>query len=162
LTCGGIFDVDRRQERLIEVRRELEDPKVWNDSARAQELGRERAQLERVVDTYVVLEQGLRDAAELIELVAEEDDPDTVNAVGADLEKLEGELKTLEFQRMFSGEADANNAFLDIQAGSGGTEAQDWAEMLLRMYLRWAEKEGFKAGSSTSWPTRPRASRARP
>jgi peptide chain release factor 2 len=144
LTCGGIFDVDRRQERLIEVRRELEDPKVWNDSARAQELGRERAQLERVVDTYVVLEQGLRDAAELIELVAEEDDPDTVAAVAADLEKLERELKTLEFQRMFSGEADANNAFLDIQAGSGGTEAQDWAEMLLRMYLRWGERHGFK------------------
>ncbi len=144
MTCGGIFDVDQKQERLTEVRRELEDPKIWNDSARAQELGRERARLEGVVDTYVVLDKGLREAADLIELLAEEDDPDATQAVLQDLAELEKELATLEFQRMFAGEADANNAFLDIQAGSGGTEAQDWAEMLLRMYLRWGEQRGFK------------------
>ena len=144
MTCGGIFDVDQKRERLIEVSRELEDPKVWDDSSRAQELGRERARLERVVDTYLDLDNGIRDAAELLELIEQEEDPDAAQAVTQDLQKLEKELAELEFQRMFAGEADPNNAFLDVQAGSGGTEAQDWAEMLLRMYLRWGEHRGFK------------------
>jgi peptide chain release factor 2 len=90
------------------------------------------------------MEEGLSDAADLLEMAAEEDDQESVDAVVADLDKLEQQLATLEFRRMFSNEMDPNNAFLDIQAGSGGTEAQDWAEMLLRMYLRWGEDHGFK------------------
>lgn len=102
-------------------------------------------QLERVVSLLGGLGQRLNDAAELLELAQAEDDPETIDAVAEDLAGSEAELAELEFQRMFSGETDSNAAFLDIQAGSGGTEAQDWAEMLLRMYLRFAEKHGFKA-----------------
>jgi peptide chain release factor 2 len=91
------------------------------------------------------LTNGLEDAGDLLEMAVEEGDEETVDAVVADLEGFERRVADLEFRRMFSGEADGNNAFLDIQAGSGGTEAQDWAEMLLRMYLRWAERRGFKA-----------------
>jgi len=125
------------------VTRELEIPDVWSDHERAQALGRERARLVEVVDTVGGLESGLRDAHELLEMAREESDEETVSALEQDLERLERRLAGLEFRRMFSGEMDAANAFLEIQAGSGGTEAQDWAEMLLRMYLRWAERRGF-------------------
>jgi peptide chain release factor 2 len=97
-----------------------------------------------VVNTITNMDDGLSEAAELIEMAAEEDDQDTVDTVVADLDKLETQLAKLEFRRMFSNEMDPNNAFLDIQSGSGGTEAQDWAEMILRMYLRWGEAHGFK------------------
>lgn len=128
----------------MEVTRELEDPSVWNDPEKAQALGRERSQLEQVVDTLTELHSGLEDSEELLALAAEEDDNDTLNSILSDLERLEAALAKLEFRRMFSGEMDDKNAFLDVQAGSGGTEAQDWAEMLLRMYLRWGEKHGYK------------------
>jgi len=141
---GGIFDYESRKERLIEVVRELEDPTIWNKPEYAQELGRERAQLEKVVDVIESLSSSLVDASELLEMAAAEDDAETVESVSADLTKQEKELESLEFQRMFSGAMDANNAFLDIQSGSGGTEAQDWAEMILRMYLRWGESRGYK------------------
>lgn len=140
---GGIFDFDIRQERLTEVERELQVPTVWNNPERAQELGRERVQLMQIVDTLSNLENGLIEADDLLRMAAEEDDEATVQAVLADLEGLEKQLADLEFRRMFSGEMDPNNAFVDIQSGSGGTEAQDWAEMLLRMYLRWGERRGF-------------------
>jgi len=107
-------------------------------------LGRERAQLETIVNVLGDLGDSLDEAADLLGLAAEEDDQDTADAVVADLDRLEKDLAALEFRRMFSGETDPNNAFLDIQAGSGGTEAQDWAEMLLRMYLRWGEAHGYK------------------
>lgn len=123
--------------------RELEDPTVWNKPEYAQELGRERARLEKVVTLLSNLTRQLDDAAELLELAVEEDDTATLKEVEAELESSEQQLANLEFQRMFSGEMDANNAFLDIQAGSGGTEAQDWANMLLRMYLRWGEQNSF-------------------
>jgi peptide chain release factor 2 len=141
---GGIFDYPDKKDRLTEVLRELEDPDVWSDPDRAQSLGRERASLEAVVETVDLLETGLEDAATLLTMAAEEGDEGTVNALAADLDDYRGRVADLEFRRMFSGEMDANNAFLDIQAGSGGTEAQDWAEMLLRMYLRWGERRGFK------------------
>ena len=141
---GGIFDYEVKRERLEEVLGELEDPEVWNDPERAQALGRERAMLEGVVNNIDELSAGLEDAADLLEMAIEEDDADTVDAVALDVDDYETRIAELEFQRMFSGEMDANNAFLDIQAGSGGTEAQDWAEMLLRMYLRWGEAHGFK------------------
>ena len=107
-------------------------------------MGRERAQLETIVNVLGDLGDSLDEAADLLGLAAEEDDQDTADAVVADLDRLEKDLAALEFRRMFSGETDPNNAFLDIQAGSGGTEAQDWAEMLLRMYLRWGEAHGYK------------------
>ena len=141
---GGIFDFETKQERLTEVLRELEDPKVWDDPERAQALGKERGQLEGVVHNLNRIRQGLLDAEELLELAVEEDDEDSVESVAADLEQFETTIAGLEFRRMFSGEMDPNNAFLDIQAGSGGTEAQDWAAMLERMYLRWGERRGFK------------------
>ena len=127
----------------MEVERELEEPDIWNKPERAQELGRERARLEQVVNTIRSLDNGLDDAGGLLELAEEEGDEATVQGVVADLDRLEGQLEALEFRRMFAGEMDPNNAFMDIQAGSGGTEAQDWANMLLRMYLRWGERHGF-------------------
>lgn len=144
MRSGGIFDYDRKHERLIEVIRELEDPKVWDNPERAQTLGKERASLDKIVETILSLDQGLADASELLEIARDENDEETVNEVIRDLDGLDTRLSDLEFRRMFSGEADACNAFLDIQAGSGGTEAQDWAEMLLRMYLRWGEMHEFK------------------
>ena len=122
---------------------ELAEPSVWDNPERAQELGRERVALELVVKTIDNMEGGLADAKELLEMAAEESDEESVAAVEEDLARLESELAKLEFRRMFSGEMDANNAYMDIQSGSGGTEAQDWAEMLLRMYLRWGEAQGF-------------------
>ena len=118
---------------------------MWSDPERAQALGQERAALELVVVTLDELGLGLTDAEDLLALAEEEDDSDTIEEVVRDLAGFETRLAKLEFQRMFSGEMDANNAFMDIQSGAGGTEAQDWAEMLLRMYLRWAEAHGFKA-----------------
>ncbi|WP_106478988.1 peptide chain release factor 2 [Phytohalomonas tamaricis] len=140
----GYLDYAEKKDRLEEVNRELENPNVWNDPEYAQKLGRERAQLEDVVDTINTLESGVNDNAELLELAVMEDDEATVEEINRDLARLEERLEKLEFRRMFSGEMDANNAYLDIQAGSGGTEAQDWGNMLLRMYLRWAEHHGFK------------------
>jgi len=141
---GGIFDFDRKRERLTEVQRELEQPDIWNKPARAQELGRERAKLEREVGGIERLERQLDEAGELLTLAGEEGDEAMLATIDEDLGSVEREIDTLEFQRMFSNEMDPNNAFLDVQAGSGGTEAQDWANMLLRMYLMWGEKHGFK------------------
>jgi len=118
---------------------------VWNNPQRAQDLGRERARLESEVGTLTRLDTDLSQAHELLELAREENDADVAASVAGDLDRLEKDLAGLEFQRMFSGDMDANNAFMDIQAGSGGTEAQDWANMLLRMYLMWGDKHGFKA-----------------
>ena len=126
------------------MRAELERPDIWTQPARAQELGRERARLEKEVGTFARLESGLTEAQELLELARAEQDAEIAGAVGNDLKCLEEELHALEFARMFAGEMDAQSAFLDVQAGSGGTEAQDWANMLLRMYLMWGEKRGFK------------------
>jgi peptide chain release factor 2 len=141
---GGIFDFDIRKERLDEVVRELGEPTVWSDPARAQALGQERSTLEKIVNTIVLLEAGLGDAVDLLEMAVEEDDEQAAADVLGELNSMQSELEELEFRRMFSGEMDHSSAYLDIQAGSGGTEAQDWAEMLLRMYLRWGEEKGFK------------------
>lgn len=138
------MDYDGKRERLEEVERELESPDVWNNPENAQQLGRERTSLSNIVNTLDDLTSGIVDARELLDLAVEEDDEDTVAEVVKELDALGLRLEDLEFRRMFSGEADANNAFVDIQSGSGGTEAQDWANMMLRMYLRWGEEKGFK------------------
>ncbi|HVR81618.1 MAG TPA: peptide chain release factor 2 [Luteimonas sp.] len=140
----GYLDYDAKVERLEEVNRELENPNVWNDSARAQALGRERSLLDKTVNGIRTLNEGLAGADELLELVEMEDDQDTANAIVVDVERYARGVEQLEFTRMFAGPMDAHSAFVDIQAGAGGTEAQDWAEMLLRMYLRWAESRGWK------------------
>ncbi len=121
-----------------------EDPAIWNDAEKAQALGREKKSLEAVVLTLENIASGLKDGLELFEMARAEDDDDTLMSVEADAELLEQQVAGLEFRRMFSHEMDANACFLDIQAGSGGTEAQDWASMLLRMYLKYCEKKGFQ------------------
>ncbi|USE34559.1 peptide chain release factor 2 [Endozoicomonas sp. SCSIO W0465] len=140
----GYLDYAHKSERLQEVERELEDPNVWNDPEYAQKLGKERSTLETIVSTIDELTDGLGDSEELLEMSVEEEDEEGVRGVVDELDELAQKLEVLEFRRMFSGDMDPNNAFLDIQAGSGGTEAQDWANMLLRMYLRWGEANGFK------------------
>ncbi|WP_121495390.1 peptide chain release factor 2 [Teredinibacter purpureus] len=140
----GYLEYAEKKERLAEVELELAEPDVWNKPERAQALGRERSSLELVVETIENLEQGVDDCRDLIDMAVEEDDEDSIADVESEAQGLEKQLAKLEFRRMFSGEMDPNNAFLDIQSGSGGTEAQDWAEMILRMYLRWGEDKGFK------------------
>ena len=122
---------------------QLENPSIWNDPAEAQKLGEERARLEKTVGTLDELEKGIQDNLELVDLAGEEKDTTALAEIEKDLTGLRESLERLEFRRMFSGEVDQANSFLDIQAGSGGTEAQDWAQMLLRMYLRWSEAQGF-------------------
>ncbi|MFF7109238.1 peptide chain release factor 2 [Pseudomonas sichuanensis] len=141
----GYLDYDHKHDRLVEVNRELEDPAVWNKPEYAQALGKELASLKQIVGTLDGLASGLVDSRDLLDMAVEENDEGAVEDVVAELQKLEESLALLEFRRMFSGEMDPNNAYLDIQAGSGGTEAQDWANILLRMYLRWADKRGFDA-----------------
>jgi peptide chain release factor 2 len=141
---GGIFDYAVKKERLEEVTRELENPKVWDDPKRAQELGRERSQLDGIVTGIDEMSGSLADSKELLEMAAADGDDDTVQSIVGDLNKIDARVSKLEFQRMFSGELDSAAAFVDVQAGAGGTEAQDWAEILLRMYLRWAESRGWK------------------
>ncbi len=140
---GGIFDYDGKKDRLEEVSRLTEDPDIWNDPKRAQELGRERKQLEDVVLVIDEISAMVSDSAELFGMGRAENDDDTILAVQADLDTAEAKLAQLEFRRMFHDPMDPNNCFLDIQAGAGGTEAQDWAGMLLRMYIRYAERKGF-------------------
>ena len=144
MCSGGIFDFAAKLERLEEVNAELEQPDVWNMPDKAQALGKERSALETVVNTIKKLDQGLEDVDGLLELAIEGEDEQTFNEAVAELDELEQHLAKLEFQRMFSGQHDAADCYIDLQAGSGGTEAQDWTEMLLRMYLRWAESKGFK------------------
>ncbi len=128
---------------MIEVSRELENANVWNDPKRAQELGRERKSLEQVVEGLSGVERALTDSAELFELSRAEGDDATLVSIEQDVDKVEQSIGAMEFRRMFSGAQDANNCFMDIQSGSGGTEAQDWAQMLERMYVRYGERKGF-------------------
>nr|WP_245399693.1 peptide chain release factor 2 [Atopomonas sediminilitoris] len=142
-TIRGYLDYDHKRDRLTEVERELEDPEIWNNPENAQNLGRERAQLALIIETLDELLGGLADCTDLLEMAAEEEDEAAVADVETEVNRLRVSLEKLEFRRMFSGEMDPNNCYLDIQSGSGGTEAQDWANILLRMYLRWAAQHGF-------------------
>ncbi|MCW8330082.1 peptide chain release factor 2 [Photobacterium sp. SDRW27] len=140
----GYLDYDAKKERLEEVNAELEQPDVWNEPERAQALGKERAALEAVVDTIDQLDQGVEDVEGLLELAVEENDQETFDEIEPELAELEAKLAKLEFRRMFAGDHDESDCYIDLQAGSGGTEAQDWTSMMLRMYLRWADAKGFK------------------
>ena len=138
------LELEEKQDRLEEVKLELENPDVWSNPEKAQSLGKERVQLDHLCETFSKSNGILSDAKELLEMAEGENDIDTVDGLIADLDNTEQLISKYEFERMFSGEMDQNSAYLDIQSGSGGTEAQDWAEMILRMYLRWGDKHNFK------------------
>jgi peptide chain release factor 2 len=123
----------------------LTDPGVWGDQKRAQELGREKKSLDSTVTAMVSIASGLRDARELFEMARPENDDATLVGVASDVSRFEQDVAALEFRRMFSNPLDPNSCFMDIQAGAGGTEAQDWASMLLRMYLKYCDKKSFRA-----------------
>ena len=144
MRSGGIFDFENKSQRLEEVNGLLEDPKVWDDNAKSQALGKEKRELELIVDALNHLEVGLKDSQELFEMARAEADDDILLSVLADSAALEKQIADMEFKRMFSGAMDANNCFIEFQSGSGGTEAQDWANMLLRMYLRYCDRKSFK------------------
>ncbi|OOR91052.1 peptide chain release factor 2 [Moraxella caviae] len=145
MNFGGIFDVDSKKERLEEVNLELENPEIWNNPELATKISKEKSVLDGIIGVIEGLDVSLADAEAMLELAVEEDDESLLTDVQAELDSAKAKVEDLEFKRMFGGEMDANNCYLDIQAGSGGTEAQDWSQMLLRMYLRWAESKGFKA-----------------
>ncbi|MDX2164283.1 MAG: peptide chain release factor 2 [Gammaproteobacteria bacterium] len=140
----GYLDYDNNLEKLDEVNLELAEPNVWSNPERAQQLSKDKSRLENLVTTIQRIEQTLQEARDFIVLLREEQDEVLFKSLLDDIQKIEKAVGDLEFKRMFSGEMDPNNAFLDIQAGSGGTEAQDWAEMILRMYLRWGEQHDFQ------------------
>ena len=144
-SSGGIFDYDRKSLRLNEVNAALENPAVWNEPKRAQELGREKKELDTVVGTIDHLASNLADNSELFEMSKAEGDFDGLKHIESEANTLRATVEQLEFRRMFSNPADPSNCFIDIQAGAGGTEAMDWASMLLRQYLKYCERKGFKA-----------------
>jgi len=144
IRCGGHFDVDAKEEDLRELNARIEDPSLWDDQAEAQKLMQERARVEKVLKEYKQAFSDLDDASTLFEMGIEEGDRDSQIEAVEVLDSVQPQLEALELAQMLGGETDIESAFLDINSGSGGTEAQDWAEMLLRMYLRWAERKGFK------------------
>ena len=141
LSLGGTFDFEEKKKRLDEINTRLQDPEVWSNQEESQKLGKEKASLEKLVDLVEGLNNSVEDLNELFELSEDESE---ANQLKEELFNVEEKIADLEFRRMFSGKMDQANTYLDIQSGSGGTEAQDWAEMLLRMYLRWGENKSFK------------------
>jgi len=141
---GGIFDFDVKKSRLDQISKELEDPSIWNDQGRSQTLGKEKRELDFIVNGLSNLASNLKDQCELFELARNENDDETLKVVLDESHTLEKSVEAMEFRRMFSHPMDPNNCFINFQSGSGGTEAQDWANMLLRMYIRYGERKGFK------------------
>ena len=141
---GGIFDFDVKKSRLDEISKELEDPSIWNDQPKSQALGKEKRELDFIVNGLSHLASNLKDQCELFELARNENDDETLKVVLDESHSLEKNVEAMEFRRMFSHPMDSNNCFINFQSGSGGTEAQDWANMLLRMYIRYGERKGFK------------------
>jgi peptide chain release factor 2 len=141
---GGIFDFDVKKSRLDQISKELEDPSIWNDQGKSQTLGKEKRELDFIVNGLSHLASNLKDQCELFELARNENDDETLKVVLDESHSLEKSVEAMEFRRMFSHPMDPNNCFINFQSGSGGTEAQDWANMLLRMYIRYGERKGFK------------------
>jgi len=144
LPCGAIFELDAKKERISELEAETLKPGFWDDQAKATTVQKEQGRLQGLVDNWEESQAGLEEAELLLELAVEERDPATEKEVETILSALDKKVDVSELAQMFSGEHDANNAMLTIHAGAGGTEAQDWVSILLRMYLRWAESSGFK------------------
>ena len=149
---GGIFDLDGKESRLQKVLEALNDPTIWEDLNKSQELNKERSKLEKTINQISLIEQRIQDCEVLLELSISEKDEEILDELSSEIDICEEVVTQLEQQRMFSGEMDSSGAFLDIQAGSGGTEAQDWANMLLRMYLRYCESNNFTAQLIESSP----------
>ena len=145
MPLGGTFDFDKKSERLNEILETLNDPDIWENRELTLSLNQERSRLEKTLSTFETFESNLDDASLLLELAIGEDDQATLKDLANDVKAFGDEISQLEIQRMFRHEMDTSNSFLDIQAGSGGTEAQDWANMLLRMYLKWCESNNFSA-----------------
>ncbi len=140
---GGIFDIDRKGRRLEELNREIENPDLWNDPKHAEQVSREKKLLDDTVGMFFKLKTGIADAEELFTMSREEEDWAAVESVGEDVAGIATEVEKLEFKRMFNQPMDSSNCYLEIQAGAGGTEAQDWSSMLERMYLKYTESKGF-------------------
>lgn len=142
---GGIFDYDLKKERLEEVMLELENPDIWNDPDKARDISQEKGRLESVIESIDSVVHHLEEAEAMLDMAVEENEASLLYDAQTEIDSAQTKVADLEFKRMFSNELDPNNCYVDIQSGSGGTEAQDWAEMLLRMYLRWCDSKGFKA-----------------
>ena len=141
---GGLFEVDHKIARCAVIQADISHPDSWQDLEKMQTLNKERVALQNVIDQLSALKTAINDNLELYALALSEEDTPTLTSIAEDVAQLTKAIEQLECQRMFSQPMDKNSAYMDIQAGSGGTEAQDWADMILRMYLRWGEKHGFK------------------
>ncbi len=143
MISGGIFNYADKKSQLEKVHLELESPEIWSDQQKTSELNKQKKQLENVVTQIDILSASINDTKELFELARIDNDENTAIELIQETERLTTLMGDLEFKRMFSNQMDPNNCFIDIQSGSGGTEAQDWANMLLRMYIRYCDRRGF-------------------
>ena len=152
MRSGGIFDVDSKEKEIIEIENQLLEKEIWSDIEKSTDLNKRKTFLEKSLTTYKDSLSKLSDNKLLLDLALEEDDQTTIKEINNEILEIKPSIENLEFTKMFSGKMDSSNAFVDIQSGSGGTEAQDWADMLLRMYLKWAESKGFSATITESSP----------
>ncbi len=152
MRLGGTFDVDNKEKEIIEIENQLLDKEIWSDIEKSAGLNKRKTFLEKSLTTYKDSVNKLTDNKLLLDMALEEDDQITIKQISEEILEIKPSIENLEFTKMFSGKMDESNAFVDIQSGSGGTEAQDWADMLLRMYLKWAESKGFSATITESSP----------
>ena len=152
MRLGGTFDVDSKEKEILEIENQLLEKEIWSDIDKSTDLNKRKTFLEKSLITYKDSLNKLSDNKLLLDMALEEDDQTTIKQISDEILELKPSIENLEFTKMFSGKMDSSNAFVDIQSGSGGTEAQDWADMLLRMYLKWAESKGFSATVTESSP----------
>ena len=143
MISGGIFDVAQKQSSLEDINSKLSDESTWSNLELSQSLNKEKVDLEKFLDLFLSVDEAINDNLDFLDIAIEESDDASINEINEEAKALISSVEDLEFNRMFSNKMDPNSAFIDIQSGSGGTEAQDWADMLLRMYTRWAEKHEF-------------------
>ena len=144
MSLGGVFELDKQAQKLKDINKEIEQPGVWKDLKKTQALNQEKSYIEKTLEEWKQLNQSLEDSFVLLEMLAEEKDEDSFKQLQEDIKKLSQSLQQKETQSFLNKESDKNNSYLSIHAGAGGTEAADWAQILYRMYLRWAERQGFK------------------
>jgi len=152
MRLGGTFDVDSKEKEILEIENQLLEKEIWSDIEKSTDLNKRKTFLEKSLSTYKDSLIKLSDNKLLLDMALEEDDQTTIKQISDEILEIKPSIENLEFTKMFSGKMDSSNAFVDIQSGSGGTEAQDWADMLLRMYLKWAESKGFSATITESSP----------
>ena len=152
MRLGGTFDVDSKEKEILEIENQLLEKEIWSDIEKSTDLNKRKTFLEKSLATYKDSLNKLSDNKLLLDMALEEDDQTTIKQISDEILEIKPSIENLEFTKMFSGKMDSSNAFVDIQSGSGGTEAQDWADMLLRMYLKWAESKGFSATITESSP----------